>query len=176
MKLHLGCGNKRIKGYCNVDCRETDSVDIVDDITILQKFESNSAAVIYASHVLEHVTRHDYKDVLKRWHEVLTEGGRLRIAVPDFQQIAEHYVKTGDLRSISGILYGGQDYPENNHFWCWDFNELEKDLKEAGFRNIQRYDWRNTEHSHVDDFSQAYLPHMDKENGRLMSLNVEATK
>jgi len=28
----------------------------------------------------------------------------------------------------------------------------------------------------MDDHSQAYLPHMDKENGILISLNIEATK
>jgi hypothetical protein len=27
-----------------------------------------------------------------------------------------------------------------------------------------------------DDHSQAYLPHMDKENGTLISLNIEAVK
>ncbi|RPJ57790.1 MAG: methyltransferase, partial [Dehalococcoidia bacterium] len=26
------------------------------------------------------------------------------------------------------------------------------------------------------DYSQAYIPHMDKENGILISLNVEATR
>jgi hypothetical protein len=36
--------------------------------------------------------------------------------------------------------------------------------------------WRETEHAHVDDFSQAYIPHMDKENGILISLNIECDK
>ena len=27
-----------------------------------------------------------------------------------------------------------------------------------------------------DDYSQSYLPHMDKENGMLMSLNLEGRK
>jgi hypothetical protein len=27
-----------------------------------------------------------------------------------------------------------------------------------------------------DDYSQAYIPHMDKEGGRLISLNLEAEK
>jgi len=31
-------------------------------------------------------------------------------------------------------------------------------------------------HQHIDDFSQGYLPHMDKINGMIMSLNIEATK
>lgn len=33
--------------------------------------------------------------------------------------------------------------------------------------------WKNTEHSQFDDYSQSYIPHMDKINGTLMSLNVE---
>ncbi len=53
---------------------------------------------------------------------------------------------------------------------------MEKDLKEVGFKDIRRYDWRETEHSDIDDFSQCYLPHMDKENGMLMHLNIEAIK
>ena len=47
---------------------------------------------------------------------------------------------------------------------------------EVGFKNVERYDWRETEHAEFDDHSQAYLPHMDKENGTLISLNVECTK
>jgi hypothetical protein len=46
----------------------------------------------------------------------------------------------------------------------------------VGFKEVYLWDWRETEHSHIDDFSQAYLPHMDKENGVLMSLNIEAKK
>ena len=53
---------------------------------------------------------------------------------------------------------------------------MKKDLETIGFTNIHRYDWRDTEHSYIDDFSQCYLPHMDKENGMLMHLNLEATK
>jgi hypothetical protein len=51
-------------------------------------------------------------------------------------------------------------------------------LREAGFANVRRYDWRQTEIGRlgIDDYSQAYLPHMDKESGRLMMLNVEATR
>jgi hypothetical protein len=41
---------------------------------------------------------------------------------------------------------------------------------------VSKYDWRDTEHSELDDFSQSYLPHMDKDNGKLMSLNIEAVK
>ena len=45
-----------------------------------------------------------------------------------------------------------------------------------GFERVARYDWRDTEHAEIDDYSQAYVPHMDKENGTLVSLNVQAYK
>ncbi|MEE8516667.1 MAG: hypothetical protein V3T02_08525 [Alphaproteobacteria bacterium] len=66
--------------------------------------------------------------------------------------------------------------PVHHHRTVYDFANLEQVLIAAGFKDVRRYDWRQTEHKDYDDFSQAYIPHMDKENGILISLNVEATK
>ena len=74
------------------------------------------------------------------------------------------------------MLYGGQKYDFDFHYNCWDFKSLEKDLLDVGFLKVYRYDWKNTEHFFIDDYSQAHLPHMDKVNGTLMSLNIEAVK
>lgn len=51
-----------------------------------------------------------------------------------------------------------------------------KVLEDVGFENVRRYNWRETEHALIDDYSQAYIPHMDKENGILISLNIECSK
>jgi ubiquinone/menaquinone biosynthesis C-methylase UbiE len=175
-KLHLGCGSKRINGFINIDVREDESVDLVDDIKYLDKFELNSASLIYSSHVLEHFGRKEYKDVLKRWYDVLEPNGVLRIAVPDLEQVINHYNLFKNIEILRGFLYGGQTYTQNYHYCGWDFNSLQKDLLDIGFKSIKRYDWRETEHNDIDDFSQSYLPHMQKESGMLMSLNVEAIK
>jgi hypothetical protein len=74
-----------------------------------------------------------------------------------------------------GLLFRGQDYDENYHYITFDFHSLNNDLTTIGFKTIQEYNHKTTEHSHIDDFSKAYLPHMD-ENGILMSLNIEAIK
>ncbi len=178
MKLHLGCGDKHIDNYINVDARALPGVDVVDDVSTLVSFKENAATLIYVSHVLEHFGRNEYIKSLQRWYDLLQPGGILRIAVPDFGQIVNHYNQYHDLRVLRGLLYGGQTYPQNYHYCTWDFETLTSDLEQVGFKrdNIARYDWRYTDHADIDDFSQCYLPHMDKENGMLMSLNVEAKK
>ncbi len=81
-----------------------------------------------------------------------------------------------NLELIMGLLYGGQNYEYNFHYQAYDFNRLSDLLKEVGFSKIERYDWKDFLPPDYDDFSRAYLPHMDFEKGRLMSLNVIAIK
>jgi predicted SAM-dependent methyltransferase len=176
MKLHLGCGNKHIDGFINIDARQLPGVDVICDVNSLPQYKNDTIDLIYSSHVLEHTRRHEYMGILKRWCELLKEGGMLRLAIPDMEQVIKHYNIHGDLRLLRGFLWGGQTYNENYHYMGWDFKTIKEDLQEVGFKTVERYDWRNTEHSHIDDFSQCYLPHMEKEFGMLMSLNVEAIK
>jgi len=175
-KLHLGCGDKIIEGYVNVDIRPNNGVDLVDDISKLEGIENESIDLIYACHVLEHFGRREYMKVLYRWYELLKGGGKLRISVPDMEKVFKKYSEGYPLKKLMGFLYGGQTYEQNYHYVGFDFNTLKNDLENIGFKDVYLWDWRETEHSDVDDFSQAYLPHMDKDNGTLMSLNIEAKK
>ena len=173
IKLHLGCGTKHIDDFINIDLRYLPGVDEVNNIRFLRNYKNNSVDEIYSCHVLEHFGRWEYKEVLRRWFEILRPGGVLRLAVPDFEAICKHYSKTQNLQSLMGLLYGGQDYNENYHYVAFDFSTLSKDLKQIGFSNISHYDYKKTSHAQVVDFSRAYLPHTD-ENGVLIALGVEA--
>lgn len=176
IKLHLGCGEKYIPGFLHVDARKLPHVDYVSSANNLPMFEDNSVDLIYACHLLEHLKRHETEGVLKEWYRVLKPKGVLRLAVPDFEKLVEVYLKTKDLKLILGPLVGRQDYPENTHYIIFDFESLSEILKKVGFKKVQRYDWRKTIHKDYDDLSQAYIPHMDKEKGTLISLNMEAEK
>ena len=176
MKLHLGCGDKKFEGYINVDIRAEVNPDIIDDISVLEDFNDESVELIYACHVLEHFGRHEYIDVLKKWHQKLKCGGTLRVSVPDIEGVIKKYNEGTPLRNLIGFLYGGQNYKENYHYIGFDFNTLSEDLKSIGFEDVRLWDWKEVEHGHVDDYSQSYIPHMDKDNGQLMSLNIEAKK
>lgn len=176
MKLHLGCGEKYIEGFVHIDMLEYEHIDHKSSLEELNFIESNSVEYIYASHVLEHFSRDSIEQVLSEWLRVLQPCGVLRVAVPDFQAITSRYQMTGNLEELLGLLIGGQKDKYDWHGMVFDFNLLCSYLKKVGFKHVTRYDWRLTEHADLDDYSQAYLPHMDKETGQLMSLNVEAIK
>ncbi len=58
----------------------------------------------------------------------------------------------------------------------YDFTMLKNLLENAGFCEVRKYDWCDFLPADYGDFSRAYMPHMEFENGRLMSLNVVASK
>lgn len=176
MKLHLGCGKRFIPGYVHIDAVDYPHVDHVSTIDNLSFIGDDSVDVIYNCHVLEHFKRRDVVRVLREWCRVLRPGGILRSSVPDFAALVDIYRKYGDIGLVIGPIFGRQDYLYNIHYNVFDFSSLSRDLHDAGFVNVANYDWRDTDHADVDDFSQAYIPHMDNKSGILVSLNVTAQK
>ena len=177
VKLNLGCFNKHLPGFTNIDIREDTNPDIVDNAFTLDKIEDTSVDLIYSCHMLEHLSYEETSKALTRWLSVLKEGGTLRLSVPDLEAIFAHYFYHKDLSSLMTMLYGSQRHPYDYHKNGWDYDKLKKELLEVGFSSVRKYDWRTTPpHSYCDDYSQAYFPHMDKEHGKLLSLNVEAIK
>ena len=175
IKLNLGCGKKSIPGFINIDVEEFEGVNYVTTIDKLD-FKTDSVDLIYASHVLEHTPRPQTEPTLREWYRVLKHGGILRIAVPDFEAIIKVYSKNKNLDELMGLLYGRQDCEYDFHYKTFDFNTLSGLLKMIGFKKAKKYDFRETIHNDYPDYSWAYLPHGDRENGTLMSLNIEAIK
>lgn len=174
-KLHIGCGKVYIPGFVNVDIFSSVHADVYADMTALP-FERGRFDLIYASHVLEHAHRHMVLATLTHWHDLLKMGGKLKVAVPNFAAVVARYTKTQNLAEVMGLLYGGQNHPKNHHFIAFDYTTLADALRKVGFRGVRAWNWKTSEHSQFDDYSQCYLPHMDKENGKLMSLNIQAFK
>lgn len=182
MKLHLGCWTRDIPGFINVDLVDLPHIHYKQGIDDLSVFEDGSADLIYSSHNLEYFDRIEAKKVLKEWNRVLKPGGTLRLAVPDFEKLIQVYQSTNDISRILGPLFGRMpiNTPDGEkvlyHKTVYDFDSLKKLVEECGFGDVKKYDWRDTIHKDYDDHSQAYFPHMDKENGLLLSLNIEMIK
>jgi len=177
VKLHLGCGNIHLPGYVNCDLEKFDAVDRICDARRLT-FPDDSVDFIYSCALIEEFGRYEWVNVLRHWCSKLVPGGVLRLSTSDFAAVCEWYVQHRSMERLLGLVVGGQRDLYSHHGMVFDFDSLKAGLLEAGFVNVRRYDWRSTDVAEmgIDDYSQAYLPHMDKERGKLMALNVEATK
>ena len=179
MKVNMGCGWRNFgEGWLHIDGGDYDHLDY-KDISNLSYLNDDSVDLIYASHVVEYFNRCEILNLLKEWRRVLKKGGILRLAVPNFEAICKLYISGEfDLENFLGPLYGQMSMGDEiiYHKTVYDFDSLQKTLISCGFSEVKKYDWKKTEHSSFDDHSQAFLPHMDKNNGTLISLNVECKK
>jgi SAM-dependent methyltransferase len=122
MKLHLGCGTRAPEGWVNVDnfigarlaripvlrwIVRTSNAFALDwppnvflhDLRRRFPWPDASADVIYASHLLEHLTRDEGARFLRECQRVLKPNGIVRIVVPDLRAIVDGYL-AGRLSSL----------------------------------------------------------------------------
>ena len=181
MKLHLGSGSRYLEGYVHIDIADYEHIDIRTSIDKLNTIDDDTVSEIYASHVLEYFDRNEVEFVLKEWMRVLKKDGILRIAVPNFEALIKVYEETNEIEKILGPLYGKWVLSEGSNLYhktVYDKNSLTSLLERVGFSDITFWDWREVfkDNLEYDDHSQAYFPHMDKENGIHISLNIQCKK
>jgi ubiquinone/menaquinone biosynthesis C-methylase UbiE len=145
MRLHLGCGKRRLEGWLNCDLHDSD-MDM--DIRVLP-FEDNSADEILAVHVCEHFYVHDILNVLKEWHRVLKTGGKIALELPCLDKVIAHFINGSPANMTLWPLYGDPNTHNDGepalHKWCWSLIAFRRLLEQAGFTEITE----ETPHYHV---------------------------
>lgn len=127
--------------------------DIVKGLPI----PDGTADGVYASHVLEHLSRSDIIRALANTYRILKPGGLFRLIVPDLHWRAARYLaehERGDnaaadnfiaatgmgsekrARGAEGLLRAA--FGNSAHRWLYDAPLLMKLLQEAGFTEIRR--------------------------------------
>lgn len=85
IRLHLGCGNKRLEGWLNVDIEPHCHPDMVVDLEQLPwPWEDDSVEEVMLNHVLEHIgeTRNLYLGIIRELYRVCRNGALIHIRVP----------------------------------------------------------------------------------------------
>ena len=177
IKLHLGCGKVIIPGFINADITPGEGVDLIVDVNNLKALQVHpwygKVDFLYLSHVLEHFPTAQTPSLLKEFFDLIGEGGRVRIAVPDLDRICALYMEHFDWFKPPhgpwlGLIYGGQTDMYDFHKTGFNFSYLEWLLHDAGFNSVVRVD--RSDDLGVLDASHSNLPFGN------ISLNVEAMK
>ncbi len=151
VKLNLGCGDKHIPGYINVDIvqeRAGNKPDIVSDLHDLSCFESDYADEILAVHVVEHFWRWEVVEVLKEWVRVLKPGGRLILECPNLKSACEAFLQNPELSALPGpdgqrtmwVFYGDPRWKDHlmMHRWGYTPQSLAQVMYEAGLEKLMQ--------------------------------------
>jgi hypothetical protein len=128
VRLNLGAGDTVLDGFVSIDRKrgtEAYPLDCADA----------SVQEIYASHILEHFPAAQIQDVVTHWTHKLVPGGRIRIAVPDFEWIAKRYLEGAPIPSQAYAM-GGQIDENDYHHALFDRETLTEVMVNAGLERI----------------------------------------
>ena len=173
--IHLGCGRIDAPAFINVDAVGYPHVHYIQEVNDLSRFPNKYADLIYASHVLEHISHKHLSKVLSEWRRVLKGGGILRISVPDFDKLIEVYSSEDeDIRAIMMPLMGGQDHSHNFHNTVFNRKYLTELLLSVGFREVREWDPEEVELHSFQDWASRPIEIRGKKYP--ISLNLEGVK
>lgn len=140
--VNLGCGRCFHPDWINLDLVSMDPAVTACDLSRGIPLPDGSCAVVYHSHVLEHLRRQEAPFFLQECARVLKPGGIIRVAVPDLEAICRLYLEklaraeAGDVRA------------EADHHW----------LVLEMYDQAVRENWRSPMR---DFFEQSPLPNPD---------------
>lgn len=150
-KLNLGCGDKILPGYVNVDVAESRRglrPDVLCDLRKLTSFEDNTADEILSVHVVEHFWRWEVVDILKEWTRVLKPGGTMFLECPNLLSACYELLQNPDVNAGPGqegqrsmwVFYGDPSWkdPLMIHRWGYTPRSLAQVMHEAGLVNLRQ--------------------------------------
>ncbi len=81
-----------IAGFETLNIRTDLNVDYVVDAAGPLPFADGTFEIVYASHVLEHISWRHHWEVLKEWTRIIEPGGSLEIWIPDGLKMARAFI------------------------------------------------------------------------------------
>ncbi len=152
VKLNIGCGTDYKKGWINIDNNSDNNIEKLDlnwDLRNPLPYDDNSVDFIFHEHFMEHLTVEEGIQSTKDFIRVLKPGGVLRIATPDLALAVDKYINL-PISEDPVVKRYKLDFIQTKaerlnmafswwgHKWLYDWEELERRLKEAGCKKIDK--------------------------------------
>jgi len=151
IRLNLGCGDKILPGYINVDVapsRAGRQPDVICDLRDLSVLGADYADEVLAVHVVEHFWRWEVEDILRGWVRVLKPGGRMILECPYLISACEEFLKdpvsrcrpSQDGQRTMWVFYGDPSWqdPLMVHRWAYTPDSLSELLEAVGLVDIRQ--------------------------------------
>lgn len=155
-KLHLGCGQKYLQGYINIDyppaehtVQNTSVADEYHDIRSL-RYASGTISEVRLHHVFEHFERFNACAYMASWNSWLKLGGTIHIEVPDFETTMKKNLGTFSKGKFEGValrhIFGSQEAGWAVHYEGYSADKLKQLATLFGFGDckIVRNDYKRT--------------------------------
>lgn len=179
-RLNVGAGGALLDGWLNTD-RDPGPGAVYLDVTRRFPLPDASVQRVLVEHVIEHVPLEAGRHMLRECSRVLAPGGRVRVSTPDLERIAalrtggadpaaQRYVAwaaqafCADQRGNPAALVVNNAFRNWGHAFLYDEETLRTALADAGFVDVRRLPYAQTQDEH---FAGAEGAGID-EHGRAM--------
>ncbi len=142
LKLHLGCGTKKLDGWINIDSVKECRPDVLYDLTQPLPCKDSSVDEILAEDLLEHFDKYMRYIVFGEWARILKMGGRITLQVPNFEKIIFNFFKLG-FNNFVDFIFGETMLRSSiyighfgNHKWGYSEKSLKNFVNQFGIETI----------------------------------------
>lgn len=151
LALHLGSSHNIIAGFINIDGNPLRKNTMYFDIRNKLPFGNNAVSCIFVSNVFEHFFPDEIELVIKDIYRCLSNGGIMRIVVPDLEKAISAYNNKDykffhdfprSYKSLGG-RFSNAMFCDAQHRLAYDFSYMSELLAYAGFNlvNIQKLEY-----------------------------------
>jgi hypothetical protein len=145
------------RGYPDYPVKNIQYADVIKGLPVKKGW----AKGVYCSHVLEHLPLDGFRTAIRNVLTYIEPGGRFRLVLPDLERLIDDY--RSDLgpeaasRFLTASLLGEKRlsrglssfvrslFGRSMHLWMWDFKSISKELEAAGFVEIRRAYFNDSE-------------------------------
>lgn len=171
-KASIGGGFKNLEGYINIDFEKHDGVshEVIANINDLSFIPDACLTHIHSNHVVEHITKDDFRNLLSSAKRILKPDGVMTLRCPNVLGVSygffhgavsesdhEEFVKLGfpadeefanpldnwyeeDLYAYVHWVWGDVGNPANQHLAYWTPSAMKNVLKGSGFEVLKMSD------------------------------------